>query len=63
LAKLLKCPRCGFRFDVSYSRAVVCGGCPYVTFGNCNYVKCPRCGYEDAIEKFIAASVVGFGSE
>ncbi|MET1160534.1 MAG: hypothetical protein ABWW65_06185 [Thermoprotei archaeon] len=50
---LLRCPRCGFEFDISYSRAMACGGCPYVTFGNCRYVKCPRCGYEDSIEAFM----------
>ncbi|MEM1662158.1 MAG: hypothetical protein QXP72_00285 [Desulfurococcaceae archaeon] len=49
---LLKCPKCGFRFDITYSRAFSCGGCPYVTFGNCNYVKCPKCGFEDYVEKF-----------
>lgn len=49
---LLKCPKCGFKFDITYSRALVCSGCPTATFGNCRYVKCPRCGYEDFYEKF-----------
>jgi len=51
---ILKCPRCGFRFDPSYSRAISCSGCPMATFGDCGYIKCPRCGYEDLYEKFLS---------
>lgn len=42
----LRCPKCGFVFDVSYARAVSCAGCPSATLGNCGYVRCPRCGHE-----------------
>jgi len=42
----ITCPKCGFTFDISYSRAVSCMGCPYATFGNCGYIRCPRCGHE-----------------
>ncbi|MCD6535955.1 MAG: hypothetical protein J7K49_02855 [Thaumarchaeota archaeon] len=42
--KIVRCPGCGFRFDVSYSRVFACGDCPMVI--SCNYVKCPRCGEE-----------------
>jgi len=42
----VKCPNCGFVFDISYSRALACGGCPASSLGSCGYVRCPRCGYE-----------------
>jgi len=42
----VKCPKCGFKFDISYSRAISCGGCPAASLGSCGYVKCPRCGHE-----------------
>jgi len=41
---IVRCPRCGFEFDVSYSRTFSCAGCPSMV--SCNYVKCPKCGYE-----------------
>jgi len=49
----LRCPRCGFRFDISYARAISCSGCPMATFGDCGYVRCPRCGYEAKYEEFV----------
>ncbi len=48
----LRCPKCGFVFDVSYARVISCSGCPMSIFGECGYVKCPKCGYEDIYEKF-----------
>ncbi|RLI12481.1 hypothetical protein DRO25_00050 [Candidatus Bathyarchaeota archaeon] len=42
--KILTCPKCGFKFDVSYARVFACSGCPSVV--SCSYVKCPKCGYE-----------------
>ncbi len=48
----LKCPRCGFVFDISYARAVSCSGCYLATLGSCGYVRCPRCGYEGRYEEF-----------
>jgi len=42
--KFVRCPGCGFTFEVSYSRAFSCGGCPSAI--SCDYVKCPRCGEE-----------------
>ncbi len=49
---ILRCPRCGFRFDVSYARAYACIGCPVLaTRPTCDYVKCPRCGYEFPISR------------
>jgi len=50
----LRCPKCGFVFDISYARAISCSGCPMSTFGECGYVKCPKCGYEDRYEKFVS---------
>jgi len=44
--KLVKCPRCGFVFSLTYSRAVSCGGCSLAALGSCGYVRCPRCGHE-----------------
>jgi len=42
---LVKCPRCGHEFSISYSRAFACSGCYMASF-SCEYVKCPECGYE-----------------
>jgi len=42
--RLVTCPRCGFRFDLSYARAFACSGCPSLV--QCSMVKCPKCGYE-----------------
>jgi hypothetical protein len=47
--RILVCPKCGFRFDVSYARAFACGGCPSVV--SCAYVKCLKCGYEFPIRR------------
>ena len=41
----VQCPKCGYAFSVSYSRAFACGGCYLASF-SCEYVKCPNCGYE-----------------
>jgi len=42
---LVRCPRCGYEFSITYSRAFACSGCPVASL-SCNYVKCPRCGHE-----------------
>ena len=42
--KVLRCPACGFEFEVSYARAFACGGCPSSI--SCDYVRCPKCGEE-----------------
>lgn len=42
--KILRCPACGFQFEVSYARAFACGGCPSSI--SCDYVRCPKCGEE-----------------
>ncbi|MEM0023719.1 MAG: hypothetical protein QW407_07450 [Thermofilaceae archaeon] len=42
---VVRCPQCGHRFSVSYSRAFACSGCYMASF-SCEYVKCPACGYE-----------------
>ncbi|MCD6444440.1 hypothetical protein J7L70_05510 [Candidatus Bathyarchaeota archaeon] len=46
MARLVKCPRCGRRFSLSYARLTSCSGCRYSVFGECGYVRCPNCGYE-----------------
>lgn len=42
--KIVKCPKCGYEFDISYSRVFTCGSCPRVV--SCEYIKCPKCGHE-----------------
>jgi len=42
---VVECPRCGYRFSISYSRAFACSGCPTAAL-SCSYVKCPNCGHE-----------------
>ncbi|HKZ93432.1 MAG TPA: hypothetical protein VJ249_02465 [Candidatus Bathyarchaeia archaeon] len=41
---IVSCPKCSFRFDISYGRAFACGGCASVV--QCNKAKCPKCGHE-----------------
>lgn len=43
--RMYRCPRCGYRFEISYARTFACGGCPSAVSG-CGYVKCPSCGHE-----------------
>jgi len=43
--KWVTCPECGFEFNVIYSRAIACHGCPESVFG-CEYVRCPKCNHE-----------------
>ncbi|MEM2136697.1 MAG: hypothetical protein QXI93_01935 [Candidatus Methanomethylicia archaeon] len=50
VSKLLTCPKCGFKFDLTYSRTFSCGGCQYSVFGSCGYAKCPKCGHEFPLE-------------
>ena len=47
----VKCPRCGFVFDVGYSRIISCRTCALAPLGDCEYVKCPECGYEFPYKK------------
>jgi len=46
LAKIVRCPKCGYAFSLSYSRALMCTGCHLSVMGNCGYAVCPNCGYE-----------------
>ncbi|MCD6542814.1 MAG: hypothetical protein J7K38_05810 [Thermoplasmata archaeon] len=46
MTKLLTCPKCGFRFSLSYGRAFACRGCPSSAIESCGFAKCPRCGHE-----------------
>jgi uncharacterized C2H2 Zn-finger protein len=41
---IIRCPKCGFTFDISYGRAFACGGCASVV--QCGNAKCPKCGQE-----------------
>jgi len=44
---IVRCPNCGFKFDITYARAFACKTCPVLSYSpSCNYVKCPRCGHE-----------------
>lgn len=43
----VRCPNCGFQFNVLYARAVTCKGCDKLFLSpSCEYVKCPKCGTE-----------------
>jgi len=42
--RIVRCPKCGFAFDISYGRAFACSGCPSTV--QCGYAKCPKCGNE-----------------
>lgn len=45
--KAIKCPKCGFQFDILYARTVSCQNCNRMLSSlSCEYVKCPRCGFE-----------------
>ncbi len=41
----IRCPRCGFEFNLMYARASACQGCRYSVTG-CDAVRCPRCDHE-----------------
>ncbi|MEM4587613.1 MAG: hypothetical protein QXP17_02715 [Candidatus Jordarchaeales archaeon] len=45
-SKLVSCPKCGFSFDVSYSRVFACSGCSSSALGDCGFIRCPRCKHE-----------------
>jgi len=43
----ISCPKCGFRFNITYARAKSCTTCPVLIYNRtCEYIKCPNCGYE-----------------
>jgi len=42
--RIIKCPKCGFTFDITYGRTFACGGCPSLV--QCGMAKCPKCGNE-----------------
>jgi hypothetical protein len=42
--RIVRCPNCGFTFDISYGRAFACSGCPSLV--QCDGVKCPKCSHE-----------------
>jgi len=42
--RLITCPKCGAVYELTYGRALACGGCPSNV--SCGYSKCPRCGHE-----------------
>lgn len=41
----MTCPRCGFRFSLTYARAIACQGCSEAVRG-CPKVRCARCDHE-----------------
>ncbi|MCD6108798.1 MAG: hypothetical protein J7J89_04965 [Thermoplasmata archaeon] len=46
MEKIVTCPHCSFKFDISYGRAFACRGCPSSYLSDCSFAKCPRCGEE-----------------
>ena len=59
---MLRCPKCGFQFDIKYSRAMMCSHCNLSVLGDCGYAICPRCGYEFPIKPGTGGSVSGWSS-
>ncbi|RLE89414.1 MAG: hypothetical protein DRJ49_03050 [Thermoprotei archaeon] len=53
---LLRCPKCGFQFDIKYSRAMMCGSCNLSILGDCGYAICPKCGYEFSVKSSFRSS-------
>jgi uncharacterized C2H2 Zn-finger protein len=53
--ELMKCPKCGFEFNLMYSRAFACAGCRYSISG-CNAARCPKCDHEFHIHETPLAS-------
>ncbi|MCW3986067.1 MAG: hypothetical protein NWE91_06640 [Candidatus Bathyarchaeota archaeon] len=49
--QLVRCPKCGFTFDISYGRAFACSGCPSVV--QCSSAKCPKCKHEFPLPKSV----------
>ena len=46
MSRILVCPFCDFRFDLSYGRVFACRGCSLAAIEGCGLAKCPRCGRE-----------------
>ncbi|HPR41335.1 MAG TPA: hypothetical protein PK718_02165 [Candidatus Methanofastidiosa archaeon] len=44
-SKTLKCPKCGFVFNIIYGRAIACSGCARSASG-CKLARCPKCDQE-----------------
>ena len=42
--RIIRCPKCGFTFDITYGRTFACSGCPSLV--HCDMAKCPKCGHE-----------------
>jgi ribosomal protein S27E len=59
--RLHTCPRCGFEFDLIYSRAVSCQDCPRLlspyALLSCDKVRCPRCDNEFSVSPSSARAV------
>jgi len=55
VSHMIKCPRCGFEFNLIYARAFACQGCRYSVMG-CDAVRCPRCDLEFKLDKTGLAS-------
>ncbi|MGC8850424.1 MAG: hypothetical protein ACP5QI_08145 [Candidatus Bathyarchaeia archaeon] len=47
--RIVRCPNCGFAFEISYGRAFACSGCPSSL--HCEYAKCPKCEYEFPVDQ------------
>ncbi|AEE95888.1 hypothetical protein [Mahella australiensis] len=45
MSKTLKCPFCGYEFEMAEAEKG-CKGCPFSR--TCHKIKCPNCGYEMA---------------
>ena len=41
----VKCPACGYEFNLMYARSIACQGCPQAVLG-CDLMRCPKCDFE-----------------
>ncbi|MBN1786654.1 MAG: hypothetical protein JW825_06695 [Candidatus Methanofastidiosa archaeon] len=46
--KTVKCPYCGFVFNIIYGRAIACSGCSKAATG-CKLARCPKCDKDFSI--------------
>jgi len=46
MVRILICPNCNFKFDISYGRTFACSGCTSAIIHECDHAKCPKCNFE-----------------
>jgi len=51
--KTVKCPYCGFVFNLLFGRAIACSGCSRAATG-CKLARCPKCDQDFSITGIIS---------